>query len=526
MAASIYCIKLREVTNNLEVQQHCSHIPHDFFNIVVRIRFVSSLNRETTLGSFNKSVTFRRDTILSSKDGPNILLSLLERMGAPLDYIRTLIVPSILSYARQIHSNPINSTRKLISFDVEVIIKVPVNIDDDDDEVDEPNDDDDDDGDALDFKPATYFSRRRLREGLSSTNKECAICLNEFSEGDEIASMPCTHVFHDGCIVKWLKTSHLCPLCRQFMLAGQDGDESVLPPTVPLSSEHVCDDGIYLLENGEDALIYFGSSVDSSILQQLFGFTSVDEVPTQIVAMAASICRIKLREVTNNLEVQQRYSHIPYDFFNIVVGIRFVSSLNRETMLGSFNESVTYCRDTILSDKDGPNILLSLLERTGAPLGYIRTFIIPGILSYARQLHSNPLNFARKLISFEVEVIIKVSVDNFDDEADEPNGNDDDDGDDEDTLNFKPATCLSVQALRRYKWGDDEEQDRLPLKKRRRLREGLNSANKECAICLDEFSEGDEVASMPCTHVFHDGCIIKWLKTNHLCPLCRFQMPT
>ncbi|KAK8298396.1 hypothetical protein V6Z11_D05G251200 [Gossypium hirsutum] len=216
MAASIYRIKLREVTNNLEVQQHCSHIPHDFFNIVVRIRFVSSLNRETRLGSFNKSVTYRRDTILSGKDGPNILLSLLERMGAPLDYIRTLIVPSILSYARQIHSNPINSTRKLISFDVEVIIKVPVNVDDeadddDDDEVNEPNDDDDDDGDALNFKPATYFSVQTLR---SSTNKECAICLNEFSEGDEVASMPCTHVFHDGCIVKWLKTSHLCPLCR------------------------------------------------------------------------------------------------------------------------------------------------------------------------------------------------------------------------------------------------------------------------------------------------------------------------
>lgn len=71
------------------------------------------------------------------------------------------------------------------------------------------------------------------------------------------------------------------------MLAGQDGDESVLPPTVPLSSEHVCDDGIYLLENGEDALIYFGSSVDSSILQQLFGFTSVDEVPTQVLCFTS-----------------------------------------------------------------------------------------------------------------------------------------------------------------------------------------------------------------------------------------------
>ncbi|KAK5832215.1 hypothetical protein PVK06_016015 [Gossypium arboreum] len=238
--------------------------------------------------------------------------------------------------------------------------------------------------------------------------------------------------------------------------------------------------------------------------------------------MAASIYPMKLREVTNNLEVQQRYSHIPYDFFNIVVGIHFVSSLNKGTTLGNLNESVIYRQDTILSDKDDPNILLSLLERTGAPLDYIRTLIVPGILSYAWQIHSNPLNFARKLISFEVEVIIKVPIDDDDDEVDEPNDNEDDDGDGdgEDTLNFKPATCLSVQALRRYKWGDDEEQDSLPLKKRRRLREGLNSTSKECAICLDEFSEGDEVASMPCTHVFHDGCIVNWLKNNHLYPLC------
>ena len=71
-------------------------------------------------------------------------------------------------------------------------------------------------------------------------------------------------------------------LTGNFLLVGQEADESVLPPIIPLSSEHVSNDGIYLLENGEDALIYFGSSVDSSILQQLFGFTSVDEVSTQV----------------------------------------------------------------------------------------------------------------------------------------------------------------------------------------------------------------------------------------------------
>ncbi|MBA0719455.1 hypothetical protein Golax_007134 [Gossypium laxum] len=32
-------------------------------------------------------------------------------------------------------------------------------------------------------------------------------------EGEEVASMPCGHGYYNGCIVKWLETSHLCPLC-------------------------------------------------------------------------------------------------------------------------------------------------------------------------------------------------------------------------------------------------------------------------------------------------------------------------
>lgn len=71
------------------------------------------------------------------------------------------------------------------------------------------------------------------------------------------------------------------PLLTFCNWQGEDG--SIIPPFVPLSSEHVSDEGIYLLENGEDALIYIGSSVDSSILHQLFGISSVDEVPTQVV---------------------------------------------------------------------------------------------------------------------------------------------------------------------------------------------------------------------------------------------------
>lgn len=71
----------------------------------------------------------------------------------------------------------------------------------------------------------------------------------------------------------------------------QEGDESLVPPVIPLASEHVSDDGIYLLENGEDCLIYVGNLVDSGILQQLFGVNTADELPTQVA------CTFTLRVV-------------------------------------------------------------------------------------------------------------------------------------------------------------------------------------------------------------------------------------
>ncbi|KAJ4771812.1 RING-H2 finger A3B [Rhynchospora pubera] len=45
---------------------------------------------------------------------------------------------------------------------------------------------------------------------------ECAICLMEFEEGDEIRKLPqCGHEFHVGCIDKWLRAQPSCPTCRR-----------------------------------------------------------------------------------------------------------------------------------------------------------------------------------------------------------------------------------------------------------------------------------------------------------------------
>ncbi|XP_004300879.1 PREDICTED: uncharacterized protein LOC101313611 [Fragaria vesca subsp. vesca] len=52
-----------------------------------------------------------------------------------------------------------------------------------------------------------------------------------------------------------------------------------------------------------------------------------------------------------------------------------------------------------------------------------------------------------------------------------------------------------------------------------------------CSICmeaLDHFVAAEEgtdhqhiIARLPCSHIYHGDCIIPWLKTNYVCPLCR-----
>ncbi|XP_061376595.1 RING-H2 finger protein ATL8-like [Gastrolobium bilobum] len=47
-------------------------------------------------------------------------------------------------------------------------------------------------------------------------------------------------------------------------------------------------------------------------------------------------------------------------------------------------------------------------------------------------------------------------------------------------------------------------------------------ATPECAICLEEFTAGDDIRVLPhCRHGFHVGCIDAWLESHSSCPSCR-----
>jgi hypothetical protein len=47
---------------------------------------------------------------------------------------------------------------------------------------------------------------------------------------------------------------------------------------------------------------------------------------------------------------------------------------------------------------------------------------------------------------------------------------------------------------------------------------------EQCAVCRFEFEEGEEVAALPCRHVFHAPCVCRWLEGKRTCPTCNREV--
>ncbi|CAH8310499.1 unnamed protein product [Eruca vesicaria subsp. sativa] len=51
---------------------------------------------------------------------------------------------------------------------------------------------------------------------------------------------------------------------------------------------------------------------------------------------------------------------------------------------------------------------------------------------------------------------------------------------------------------------------------------GEDDDEKRCTVCLEDFEPKETVMLTPCKHMFHEECIVPWLKSKGQCPLCRF----
>jgi len=58
------------------------------------------------------------------------------------------------------------------------------------------------------------FQYKHIKKYSSIKEKKCSICLDKYKSSDIIKEFPCKHIFHKNCILKWLKNSDRCPICK------------------------------------------------------------------------------------------------------------------------------------------------------------------------------------------------------------------------------------------------------------------------------------------------------------------------
>ncbi|KAL0592009.1 hypothetical protein ABG067_000662 [Albugo candida] len=54
----------------------------------------------------------------------------------------------------------------------------------------------------------------------------------------------------------------------------------------------------------------------------------------------------------------------------------------------------------------------------------------------------------------------------------------------------------------------------------------LAAKYSDCAICLSDYECNETVLTLPCEHLFHKECGMRWLAEHNICPTCRFQLPS
>ncbi|KAL3745982.1 hypothetical protein ACJRO7_014996 [Eucalyptus globulus] len=59
------------------------------------------------------------------------------------------------------------------------------------------------------------------------------------------------------------------------------------------------------------------------------------------------------------------------------------------------------------------------------------------------------------------------------------------------------------------------------IEKLERKSYSVGEADECCSICLEVLDEKYKVMEIPCSHLWHNRCVVKWLERNNSRPLCR-----
>ncbi|CAK7337886.1 unnamed protein product [Dovyalis caffra] len=150
-------------------------------------------------------------------------------------------------------------------------------------------------------------------------------------------------------------------------------------------------------------------------------------------------------------------------------------------------------RDRLLNDDQevSRSIIRDILGDMNIP---VRAFMIDRILACARQMAVDNIYLSHKVLYMRVRIDVPPGFESSEDDIIEGE------------INLVPASKSSVEALEIVKVEEE------------------GYVKQPCAVCFEELLMGGEATRLPCSHVYHCGCIRKWLEKSKFCPLCRFEI--
>ncbi|KAJ9163633.1 hypothetical protein P3X46_023282 [Hevea brasiliensis] len=202
-------------------------------------------------------------------------------------------------------------------------------------------------------------------------------------------------------------------------------------------------------------------------------------------------------------EVEAEDDSFSCHMFSIEVVATFMPPLDDSAMeeeeLELYDEECDVIQDRFLVERNKlfcPETSVSTIHQILLDMDIpVQPYMVDRILGFARQMASNKRYMGRKVLHMRVEIDVPPGFEAMDTEGD---------GDDDDlSSRLVPATKTAIEALEIIKIEDSTE---------------------HCMICLEELLIGSEVTRMPCSHLYHSGCILNWLEKSRACPLCRFEI--
>ena len=65
----------------------------------------------------------------------------------------------------------------------------------------------------------------KLEKLQKSNNNKCLICFEIFCKGNQLLYLPCLHLFHSSCIMRWLLEKNTCPICIKDYRGIEEEDQ-------------------------------------------------------------------------------------------------------------------------------------------------------------------------------------------------------------------------------------------------------------------------------------------------------------